>query len=38
MKVDAGLFICIIGFICCCAFLYRDKIAKFIGWNHDFND
>lgn len=38
MKVDAGLFICIIGFICCCAFLYRDKIAKFIGWEHDFND
>ena len=35
MKVDAGLFICI---ICCCAFLYQDKIAKFIGWNHNFND
>ena len=38
MKVDAGLFICIIGIICCFAFLYRDKIAKSIGWNHDFND
>lgn len=38
MKVDAGLFICIIGFICCCVYLYQDKIAKFIGWNHNFDD
>lgn len=38
MKVDAGLFVCIIGFICCCAYLYQDKIAKFIGWNYKFDD
>ena len=31
MKVDAGLFICIIGFICCCAYLYQDKHSK-IYW------
>lgn len=38
MKADVGLFICIIGIICCCAYFYQDKIAKFIGWNHNFND
>lgn len=38
MRVDAGLFICIGGIICCCAFLYRDKIDNFIGWKHNFND
>lgn len=31
MKVDAGLFICIIGFICCCAYLDKDKHSK-IYW------